>query len=283
VSLLSRHLPHTILAFGLAAALIAVPADAGKPKKKKKKAKTTTEAPAQGDSAAQSPADPTRKVLDKVEGRLQAYATAQARQELGDLAKGSKDARVLATLGRILEQEQSYKKAETQFRNAARFAPGDPAPWAHLGHAYFHQKREAEGKGAYSEAAKRAQAAVKKNPQDSRAFYYLGVANLRLGKYPQATANLGKARKLSPGDAMTVYHLGVTRTLEGKWNEAIVLLSEAIKMETDLAYAYFYRGQAASRVGRKDMLIADLKRFLELAPKSPEAPLAARTVAAARR
>jgi len=220
--------------------------------------------------------------LARVEKSLQAYATVEARKELGDLAK-EKDAQALMALGRILEQEKAYKDAEQHLRDAASLVPQDPAPWAHLGFTYFHQRREADGKKAYQEAANRAQAAVTKNPKDATAHYYLGAANLYLGNPSSAETHLEQARKLSPGDPMPVFQLAMTRFFQEKWPEAVALFTEALKMDDDLAYAYYYRGQAEGRIGKKDVLIADLKRFLELAPDAPEAPLAARTVASAKR
>ena len=232
--------------------------------------------------APQEAAKPSAAKLARVDERLQAYATAEARKELGALAQ-EKDVRALVALGRILEQEKAYKDAEKSFRDAASRAPRDPAPWAHLGFTYFHQKREADGKKAYKEALSRAQAAVKKDPKDATARYYLGVANLYLGKHAAAEPHLKQARALSPGDPMPVFELAVSRLSQKKWSEAVALFSEALAMDEDLAYAYYYRGQASSRLGKKDKLIADLKRFLELAPQAPEAPLAARTVAASKR
>ncbi len=287
MSSLTRNLSQTTTAvLGLTLVLSVTPwlASAAAAQRPKPPPPPTQSQPSQSQPSQSQPgADKAARSLARVEQKLLAYATAAARKELGDLAKQQGDARVLVALGRILEQEKAYKDAEKRYRDAGKLAPKDPAPWAHLGFAYFHQKREGDGKKAYQEAAKRAQAAVKRDPKDATARYYLGVANLYLGQYAAATANLEKARALSPGDPMPVYQLGMTRVLEKKWQEGITLLSEAIEMRGNLAYAYYYRGQAASRLSKKDMLIADLKRFLELAPEAPEAPLAARTVAAAKR
>jgi len=54
-------------------------------------------------------------------------------------------------------------------------------------------------------------------------------------------------------------------------------------MESGLAYAYYYRGLAAEKLGRKDLLINDLDRFLALAPNAPEAAQARALLNAARR
>lgn len=222
------------------------------------------------------------QALRQVDQKLLAYATKAAREALGGLAKEQKAGPLIA-LGRIYEQEKNYPEAANCFKKAGDMAPADPAPYAYLGEAYLHQKRQSEADAAFREVEKRAKAAVAKNANDAEAHYYLGLAQQNLRQYGAAEASLAKARQLSSGDPKPVYQLGVTKALQGKWQESVNLLTEALEINPNLAYAYFYRGQAASKVNRKDMLIADLQRFLELAPDAPEAPIARRTIASTRR
>ncbi|MGH9363252.1 MAG: tetratricopeptide repeat protein, partial [Thermoanaerobaculia bacterium] len=64
---------------------------------------------------------------------------------------------------------------------------------------------------------------------------------------------------------------------------AVEQLDRAIAMDSGLAYAYYYRGLAAEKLGRKDLLINDLERFLALAPNAPEAERAKAILRAAKR
>ncbi len=223
-----------------------------------------------------------RETLGKVNLDLLAYATETARTKLGPLADDETTASLVA-LGRIYEQEKRYAKARECFEKAGELAPGNPAPWIFLGESYLHQKRPDAATGAFEEARKKATAFLAKKPDHPTALYYLGVARQRLEQYGLAVESLKRARELDPSNPMPIYQLGVTDALQQKWQGAVDLLTEALELNQSIAYAYYYRGQSAGKIGRKDMLIADLERFLELAPNAPEAPIAARTVASARR
>jgi hypothetical protein len=50
------------------------------------------------------------------------------------------------------------------------------------------------------------------------------------------------------------------------------MLTEAIGLNAGMAYAYYYRGLSAGEIGRKDLMVNDLDRFLAMAPNAPEAP-----------
>ncbi len=227
-------------------------------------------------------AEDVRQTLRKVDRKLLAYATAAARSDLGELADDETTGSLIA-LGRIYEQEKQYNKAKECFDKAGQLSPGNPTPWAFLGESYLHQKRQDAATSAFKEARNKATALLKRKPEHPLGHYYLGVARQRLGQYVLAAESLRKARELNSLDPMPVFQLGVTEALQQKWQGAVDLLTEALELNKNIAYAYYYRGQSAGQIGRKDMLIADLERFLELAPNAPEAPIAARTVASARR
>ncbi len=272
----ASRMAHRIgsLAILALAALVVCGAAAGQGKQKKQKQKQKQQQEQQKKKQQQ-----IAQTLSKVDRKLLSYATADARKELKPV-RSETDAGVLVALGRVLEQEKKLDEAAAKFREAAKTAPGDPAPWVYLGESYRRQKRDDAARSAFKEAEKRAGGDAK----DALAQYYLGVAQQGLGQYGAAMATLGKARKLDPENPLPVYQLGLTRALEQKhWQEAVDLLTEAIDMNPGIAYAYFYRGQAASRIKRNDLLIADLERFIKLAPDAPEAAIAARIVASVRR
>jgi tetratricopeptide (TPR) repeat protein len=264
-------LPFSRLLAGLLAVLLTtclLPADAGAQKKNKKK---------------KASAKAVASTLEAIDGHLDAYATEAARDALGDLAKEQRTAEVFTTLGRILEQEKEYGVAEKRLKKAADFSPKDPAPWVWLGWTYQHQKKDGKAKEAYGKAEQLAAAAAEAAPEDAGAHLHLGTARAHLGQHAAAVASLKQARKLAPKSADAAYQLGFALALQEKWKPAVDELSVAIDLDPDMAYAYFYRGQAASKVKRKDMLIADLEKFLKLAPDAPEAPIAKRALAAVRR
>src|SRR5262249_33718188 len=101
------------------------------------------------------------------------------------------------------------------------------------------------------------------------AAYYLGVAQQRLKQYDDAVGTLAGAQ--APQPALIPYQIGVTRSFQGNWAAAADQLSQAIAMDSGLAMAYFYRGLAQDKLGRKDLLVNDMSRFVALAPNAPEA------------
>lgn len=275
----SRPVRHLSLALAtcllIAAALSA--AGQGRPKKPQTPPPPAAAAPPPPSADAALAA-----TLDQVGHKILAYATAEARSELGETAK-KENARVVTALGRILEQEKSYAESAAQLRKAGQMAPADPAPWAYLGESYLRQKKTGDATAAFRETEKRAAALVAKDPQNAEALYFLGLARQYLGQTGTARETLEKARRLDPKNPRPVFQLGVSRVMVEQWQEAVDLLTAALELHPDFAYAYYYRGLAAAKLGKKDLLIADLERFLKLAPNAPEAPIARRTVASAGR
>lgn len=223
-----------------------------------------------------------RQVLRQVEPKLLSYATEEAKSILQPVAAAS-DADVLIAKGRIFAQEKKYGEAIQTLRRACEMEPDSPAAWAYLGETQKYANQESEARASFMEAAKRAQQRVAADPADAEAWYHLGMARRELDQYGAALESLAKARQLAPNDPMPLVQIGHVHYEQEKYQPAVDVLSQAIEMNSGVAYAYFYRGLAASKVGRKDLLIADLKRFLTLAPGAPEAPLAARLVQSTRR
>lgn len=260
-----RPVPLT-LALVLVALAGAPAAEGGKNKGDKKKKQSTTTSTETASTAA-----PPKAYLD-LDRRLHAYETGAARGMLSQVSSAPDVYRLMAE-GRVLEQEKKYDQAAARLTDAASSAGAEPAPFVYLGETWLHAKNEGRANDAFNQAVQRAEARLQENPNDGDALYYLGVAQQRLRRYDQAYATLEKASKLR-SDALPVYQMGVTRAFQQNWGAAMDLLTQAIDRDSGIAYAYFFRGLAASKVGRKDILINDMDRFLALAPDSPEAPTA---------
>jgi tetratricopeptide (TPR) repeat protein len=272
------------LVFALAVAL-ALPAlgqgeDANKKKKKKKQSEE------QQKSAEQSPADAAgdagsglspavASALERIDQRLLAWNTAEARR-LVDGLSGAPEPLMAMARGRIAQQDGDWGLSQTELQRAADGAPADPAPLVHLGETQLFVDNQAGAQQSFSRAIERAQAQLARNPNDPAALYYLGVAQQRLKRYDEAAATLERLRQQQPEDALVQFQLGATRAFQERWGDAIPLLDRAIALDSGIAYAYYYRGLSEGRVGRKDLLINDLSRFLAMAPSSPDAAKARR-------
>ena len=229
-------------------------------------------------SAALAQSDAAAAVA-KANGKLLAYSTKEAREALAPVTdRAATDAQVALALGRVLEQEKKYPDAIASLQKAAKFAPADPAPQVYLGEAYLRQKKQKEADAAFKKGLELAKTAT-----GFDSSYYQGVAQLRLKQYDAAVGSFKRALEARPGSAETLHQLGVATSFQQKWEEAAGWFDQALAKDTSLAYAYYYRGLAQDKRGKKDLAVADMNRFLKLAPSSPEAALAKAYVGAASR
>ncbi len=253
------------LATGLIALLLSGGALQAKPPKKPKPGNQpqSQQQPAQ-EQPAQAQQQPPAGI-EAVDERLWHYQTGPARDALGRfMDQADANGYVAAAYGRVLEQEKKYGDAEGRLRKATELAPNDPAAFVSLGEVYLRQRRDGDADNAFRKAADVARA-----KGGAEASYYLGVAQQRLKQYDEAVSTLQGAR--APAPALIPYQIGVTRAFQENWPAAVEQLGRAIEMDSGLAYAYYYRGLAQDKLGRKDLLVNDMERFLTLAPDAPEA------------
>jgi tetratricopeptide (TPR) repeat protein len=220
------------------------------------------------------------KVINKVDRQILSYSPVKAR-ELLEPVMDAKDPRVNAEMGRILMLEKNYDGAASKLQAASKMSD-DPLIVISLGDSYGYAKNQSKAKSSYQQASERAQAALAKDPTDKNARLALGIAQQRLKNYDEALSNLKKAESNNPNNERIPFELGLTQMLRGDNQAGFDHLSRAIALNSGYAYAYYYRALAAQKIGRKDITVNDLDRFLRLAPEAPEAPKAERILQAAR-
>ena len=158
-----------------------------------------------------------------------------------------------------------------ELQGAAERGPKNPVPVLFLGQSLAYAGKAGAANEAYAQAETRSRELVAGNPDDAQALYYLGVSQQRLKRFGDAAANLERARQLRPDDPLVHFDLGVTRFYQQNWQQASDLLSAALERNPDIALAYYYRGLASAKLGRKDLLHGDLDHFVKMAPNAPEA------------
>lgn len=276
----------SLLVLGLAVAVLCggpLDAQAGKKKRKKrKKTKPPVTAIAETGSSAPSARLETAfgQTVQKVDRHLLAYETSAAASALTSV-ENEQDAAVLAAKARVLEQKQDYDRSIGLLEESASLAKGSPEPLVYLGEVLLHANRLAQAEDAFARAEARARVILKAKPNDSDALYFLGVAEQRQKRYTDAIETLEKARAQQPKNALVTYQLGATYAFKQDWQKGFSVLSEAIELDSGLAYAYYYRGLTAGQLGRKDLLVNDLDRFLAMAPGAPEAAKAQKVLGSA--
>lgn len=274
-----------LLALGaLAALLAAAPAALEAQKKKKPKPTPTTGGGGTGGqqggggegAPVQEPAPPEVRTVDR---QLWEFKTGEARSTVEGIAgKADANGAVATVLGRVLEQEKKYGESEARLRKATELAPSDPAAFLYLGETLLRQRKGGDADSAFRKAEELGNALGGKD-----GHYVRGVALQRLRRYDDAIQALEQAREADGGNALVPFQMGITRVFQEQWQPALDQLNRAIEMDSGIAYAYFYRGLAAEKLGRKDLLVNDMERFLALAASSPEADRAKAILRAAKR
>lgn len=234
---------------------------------------------------APTPASPT--TVDVVKGasqRLDAFQTKEARAALEPVAgQAASSADVAIAMGRLLEQEKKYAESEAVLRKAAAAVPADARVPLWLGETLLRARKTADADASFRKAVELSDAALAARPEDGGALLVRGTALSRLRRYDEAMNALGRARELDGGSSETLYQMGSTRAFQQRWADAVALLTQSLEKDTGKALAYYYRGLAQEKLGRKDLMVVDLDRFVKLAPSAPEADRARALLAAASR
>ncbi len=266
-------IPRTILATALALFLFAPPV----------LAQAAAPAPSPGPTA--TPAPPTPSEIARGAGKkLDAFQAKEARTVLEPLAsQAGANADVAIALGRLLEQEKKYDESAAVLRKAAGTAPADARIPLWLGETLLRARKTADADASFRKAAELAAKALAARPDDAGALLVQGSALSRLRRFDEAMVALGKARDLDGGRPETLYQMGATRAFQQKWTDAVSLLSQTLEKDTGMALAYYYRALSQEKLGRKDLMIVDLDRFVKVAPTAPEADRARALLAAAAR
>ena len=113
--------------------------------------------------------------------------------------------------------------------------------------------------------------AIQLLPDDSKAYYDLGVEQYDQGNLEEAIANFQKAIKINPSYAQAYGYLGFVLGQQGEWEEAIANLQRAIELEPNFAEAYTYLGIILDEQGEWEEAIANYQQAIELDPDYAQA------------
>jgi len=226
-------------------------------------------------------ADESASLVVRADRELDHWRTEEARKLVAELGEAvGKEAAATAAHGRLLGQDGKLPDAIDALATAARLDPANVRILLWLGEAQLLAKKSSDAKSTFKKALELATTAAKADPKSAERLFLLGVAEARSQKFDQAVADLGRSRDLDPKSAETWYELGRTSLYRKKYQDAVDALDQAVSIDAGIPHAYYYRGIAWDKLGKKEKLINDFERFLKLAPNAPEAAFAKSVVAA---
>lgn len=153
----------------------------------------------------------------------------------------------------------------------------------YYGEILYSQNKRQEANAAWQAAAKSARAAVKANPTDATAQFYLGAALVRAKRFEEARTPLLLAVRGGFDEPMVNHQIGLSYLFAQKWKEGKDAFDLGLSVDPRYAPMYFYRAMAWDKLGRKDNMLIDFDQYIKLAPNGPDAGFAKSVLKSAKR
>ena len=189
-------------------------------------------------------------------------------------AAGAERAQFL--LGKANYEATLFPQAEESFLEVLKLDAKFPGVHLELGKVYISLRRT-------DDAVRELELALKENPGDADANYFLGGLLAQGERYKEAIPYLDRAKKAKPDFWAPYFYLGKAKLRLDQPAEAVVLLQRAVALNPDEASAYYQLGKALEACGREAEARHALRRVAELRAAALEAtPLDEGKVAGAR-
>ena len=166
--------------------------------------------------------------------------------------------------GILLYQQGKQEEAIAAFEQVVSLVPDFAEGYYNLGMAYLSQ-------GDRDSAIARMQKAVELKPDFLEAYFGIGQAHIEKGEEEKAQEIFQKAITALPGDAKAYVNLGALYFANKKDELALDVLLKARDLDPALSQVYYQLGLVYTRRGDLEKTIENFNRFLELAPRTPEA------------
>jgi len=167
--------------------------------------------------------------------------------------------------------EEWWLEAVNEYRRAAELAPENVRYQRSLGILLAQMMAEEPGASSDEDngiALAALRAAVRLNPQDSEAHFYLGRICLAQGLLEEAEKHFRQARELDPADPDYAYYLAQTLYSTGRYQEASGILGGS---SSDSADILFLRARCDEALGNIEAALDAYQRVSALAPTHVEA------------
>jgi tetratricopeptide (TPR) repeat protein len=184
----------------------------------------------------------------------------------------SRDTFVKAT---ALYKESKYEAALALFQDFRNQQPNLYQIGINIGNCYLELGRFEEAIKEFQIVADKITAEnpeVKGNTELARIYASIGDTYMRQDKLKEAEEYFKKSIEIDSSDHLLAYNVAEILFAGGKTDEAIKYYQLAIRIEPDWSKSYVQIGYAYLNKGDTKAALENLKKFVELAPDSPEAP-----------
>jgi len=193
----------------------------------------------------------------------------------GGAATSAEAGASLLDSGNALLKAGRYDEALAVFEDFAAKFPDIYAVRLNIGSACMEKgdldRAEAEFKAVLDKNGPAPEDLRKQKDTSLKALSGLGEVALKRGDFESAQGFFRRALEISPEDPAAAYNVGEIFFSNLKTDEAIAYFELAIKIKSDWPKAYHRLGLVYLNKGDFPKALANLKKFLELDPQSPEA------------
>jgi tetratricopeptide (TPR) repeat protein len=211
---------------------------------------------------AQSGADETSPRV------MQLYAEAKSAEQRGDVAEAVSKYKSILTiaprlgpaynnLGALYLKQQKYSEAIATLRRGLNVDPSMYSATVLLGISCYED-------GQFAGAREPLEAAVRANPKDNNAEFYLASDLIKLREFGPAAAHLQELAKREPNNQQIWYMLG---------NVYIQLSEEAFAqidtINPDSVLSHEVRGDVMASMKNFDGALVEYKKAVDIAPRQP--------------
>ncbi|MGD2087845.1 MAG: tetratricopeptide repeat protein [Candidatus Aminicenantes bacterium] len=189
--------------------------------------------------------------------------------EAGDM---SRDTFVKAT---ALYKESKYEAALALFQDFRQHQPQLYQIGINIGNCYLELGRFEEAIKEFQAVADKITAEnseVKGNAELARLYASIGDTYMRQNKLKAAEEYFKKSIEIDSSDHALAYNVAEILFAGGKTEDAIKYYQLAIRIKPDWPKSYVQLGYAYLNKGDTKAAIESLKKFVELAPDSPQTP-----------
>jgi len=163
--------------------------------------------------------------------------------------------------------EKKYQEAAAAYEEAIKLSSTQWGYYLNLGLAYKKMDKKEEALSAF-------QKAVELNPESYSTNKELGEALAKGDNYEEAKKYYQKAAEISQDDPDAFYNFGVCLTNLGESEGALDAFLKTVKLKDDYADAYYQIGVIYIGQNKAKEAVANLEKFLELAPEHEKADIA---------
>jgi tetratricopeptide (TPR) repeat protein len=189
-------------------------------------------------------------------GYLKQVPTAEGERAVDRLLHGLSPATASFVRCRLEFETGRFEEAAAECRKVLATDRAFPGSHRELGKALTGQHSP--------EAEKELVEAIRQDPNDAGAVYYLGVALLQDGKAEEAARHLARAVELDPAFWGSYFYLGKARLQLKQVEQSIPLLRKAAELNPSASVVFYELGRALIATGKAEEAERVMERVREL-------------------